>query len=171
MIFVRRGNLLLILLIVLGLGLPACHRGETGEAVSPLQSPLMIPLATASPIPPPPLDVPTPSPGLGVVRGQLVAVTPSARAFLAGEVYLAPLIYTQGTTPMPFVRLKPGEDPRASLRNEANEFAIVDVPPGKYGIVLHTPATDYVVPAGQGNFLLVEVKGGEVLDLGVIELR
>ena len=72
---------------------------------------------------------------------------------------------------MPFVRVKPGEDPRASLRNEANEFAIVDVPPGKYGIVLHTPVSDYVIPDEGGGFLIIEVKEGEVLDLGVIELR
>ncbi|RMF29576.1 MAG: hypothetical protein D6759_13610, partial [Chloroflexi bacterium] len=78
---------------------------------------------------------------------------------------------TQGSTPVPFIRIKPGEDPKATLRNEANEFAILNVPPGEYGIVIHTPVNDYVVPDGAGGFLTIQVKEGEVVDLGVIELR
>ncbi|MEM3433444.1 MAG: hypothetical protein QXP27_04665 [Candidatus Methanomethyliaceae archaeon] len=169
MTYICRRKPLLILFAVLGLGLFACNQYRTGGNISPLRSPLISPAATESFSLS--LEVPTPSPGFGVVRGRLVAVAPSARAFLAGDIYLAPVIYTQGSTPIPFVRVKTGEDPKANLRNQANEFAIVDVPPGKYGIVLHTPVSDYVVSDEAGGFLIIEVREGEVLDLGVVELR
>ncbi len=173
MMFVHRGNLLLILLVILGLGLTACRQSAPTEVESPLplRSPQEAPATSPPETSPPSLQVPTPSPGTAVVRGQLVAVAPSARMFLAGEIYLAPLVYTQGSTPVPFIRIKPGEDPKATLRNEANEFAILDVPPGEYGIVIHTPVNDYVVPDEAGGFLTIQVKEGEVVDLGVIELR
>jgi len=169
---IRYRYLLVALVTVLGLGLPACRQSEVREAISPLhpQSPLPIPTTAMSQPSPPLLQVPTPAAGLGVVRGQLVGSSPSSREFLAGEIYLAPLVYAQGATPIPFVRLKPDEDPRATLRNEANEFVIVDVPPGKYGIVIHTPLRDYVVPDEEGGFLIIEVQEGKIFDLGVIEL-
>ncbi len=72
---------------------------------------------------------------------------------------------------MPFIRLKPDEDPKATLRNEENEFAIVDVPPGDYGLIIHTPVSDYVVPEGEGKALIIEMKKDEILDLGVIRLQ
>jgi hypothetical protein len=130
-----------------------------------------VPSPTATPGPETGLQVPTPSPGLGVVTGNIVAVSPAARAFLAGDIYLAPIIHTEGETPMPFIRLKPDKDPKATLRNEENEFAVVDVPPGEYGLIIHTPVNDYVVPEGEGKALIIEVKADETLDLGVIELQ
>ena len=72
---------------------------------------------------------------------------------------------------MPFIRLKPGEDPKATLRNEENEFAVVDVPPGEYGVIVHTPVNDYVIPGAEGRALTIEVEEDEILDLGVIELQ
>jgi hypothetical protein len=117
------------------------------------------------------MQPPTPLPGRGVVTGRIIATSPAARASLAGDIYLAPIINTNGKTPMPFIRLAPDEDPKATLRNEKNEFAIIDVPPGEYGIILHTPVSDHLVPDSEGGFMIIEVEENEILDLGTIELQ
>jgi hypothetical protein len=91
--------------------------------------------------------------------------------FLGGDIYLASIRYTEGQNQLPFIRLDPDNDPKATLRNEAKEFAIVNVPPGEYGIVIHTPINDYIVPDGEGGFRILEVKENTVIDLGLIELR
>lgn len=165
-----------LLLAVLVLGLSSCGQGTPTEEESPtpFTSPPQkteIPSPMMTPEPDSGLQAPTPSPGLGVVTGRVVAVSPAGRAFLAGDIYLAPMIHTEGETSMPFIRLKPDEDPKATLRNEENEFAVVDVPPGEYGVIIHTPVSDYVVPGGEGEALIIEVKEDEILDLGVIELQ
>lgn len=165
-----------LLLTVLILGLSSCAPSTPTEETSPIPftSPPQKtepPSATATPEPGFGLDVPTPSPGLGVVTGRIVATSPAARAFLAGDIYLAPIIHTEGETSMPFIRLKPEEDPKATLRNEENAFAVVDVPPGEYGVIVHTPVNDYIVPEAEGSALIIEVEADETLNLGVIELQ
>lgn len=91
--------------------------------------------------------------------------------FLAGEIYLASVRYAEGESGMSFIRLDTANDPKATLRNEANEFAVLDVPPGEYGVVIHTPISDYILPDGAGGFLLITVEEGQIMDLGVVELR
>jgi hypothetical protein len=117
------------------------------------------------------LEIPQPKPDLGVVRGQFVAKNAVARAMISGDYYLAPVIYTQGKVEIPFVSLDIQKDPKATLRNLNYEFAFVDVPPGEYGIIVHTPVSDYVIPDGAGGFRLIKVETGKVIDLGVIELE
>jgi hypothetical protein len=101
----------------------------------------------------------------------LVASSPDKRVFLSAEIYLASLRRTEGTSPMPFARLQPDEDPKASLRNERDEFAIIDVEPGTYVLVLHTPVSDHIVMDKEGDFRLIEVQKDRVTDLGEVELR
>jgi hypothetical protein len=106
-----------------------------------------------------------------VVRGFLEAVSPEYRAFLAGDVYLAQVRYTEGDVPIAYLRLDPDRDVKATLRNESNEFAILDVPPGDYGLIVHTVAGDYVVPDSEGGYLEINVLADQTLDLGVLEMR
>lgn len=171
-----------LIVISIGLGvlfLPACGRDTpTNTPESPIEqmSPqLESPLDAPTPVPPTAtpvaLEVPTPAPGLGVVHGSIESVSPETRMYLAGEIYLAPQKHTEGETSLPLIRLEVGKDPKATLRNEANEFAIVDVPPGEYGLVLHTPINDYIITDESGGFRIIDVKADQVMDLGVIELR
>jgi hypothetical protein len=45
------------------------------------------------------------------------------------------------------------------------------VAPGEYGIVIHTPVSDYVLPDGKGGILLFTVEPNKVIDLGEINIE
>jgi hypothetical protein len=121
----------------------------------------------------PPLVIPTPSAGMGIVKGQFSLTNTEQRIILIADIFLAPLVYSEGTVSIPFIRLDPDNDPMATLRNQRDEFAFVDVAPGEYGIILHGPVTDYVVPSedSETGFLIVTVKPGETTDVGIIEIK
>jgi len=161
------------LLLYIGIVLAACRSRtlvvETSNSPLPFMSPqeVVSDLVTEAPD----FQVPPPSPGLGVVHGRLVTASPAGRAFLAGDIYLASLREMEGSAALTFIRLAPDEDPKASLRNEGNEFAILDVEPGQYALVIHTPVSDYVVPDNAGGYLVVEVEEGEIVDLGAIRVE
>jgi len=117
------------------------------------------------------LDIPEPSADTAIVYGQLTANDGTGRSFLAGDVYLAPVIYSQGEMEIPFVSLDIDNDPKASQRTKNHQFLFVDVAPGTYGIVIHTPVNDYVVLDDVEGFRYVEVSAGDVIDLGVIPIE
>jgi len=114
------------------------------------------------------LDVPEPTAGTGSVRGRLIAASPGAEIFLAGQVYLAPLNYIEGEVRIPYFSVDLAEDPLEDLRNDSGEFAILDVMPGEYGIVVYTPLTSYAVPGKEEGMRVIEVVEGETLDIGDI---
>ena len=121
----------------------------------------------------PPLEIPTPTSGLGIVRGKFSLLNPDRRIILIADIFLASIVNSEGNISVPFIRLDPDNDPVATLRNQIDEFAILDVPPGEYGMVLHGPLTDYVVPDADSpvGFLIVVVKPNEITDIGVIEIK
>jgi hypothetical protein len=154
--------------------LSACGRSspvDVAESPLPFTSPQESIAVSPLPTEVATLAVPDPSSGLGAVRGRLVASFPDKRVYLSAEIYLASLRRTEGTSPMPFARLQPDEDPKASFRNERDEFAIMDVEPGTYVLVLHTPVSDHIVMDEEGDFKLIEVQKDQVTDLGEVELR
>jgi hypothetical protein len=114
------------------------------------------------------LDVPEPTAGTGSVRGRLIAASPGAEIFLAGQVYLAPLNYIEGEVRIPYFSVDLAKDPLEDLRNDSGEFAILDIKPGEYGIVVYTPLTSYAVPGEEEGMRIIEVVEGEVLDVGDI---
>jgi hypothetical protein len=114
------------------------------------------------------LDIPKPSVDSAIIYGQLSAKDGAGRAYLAGDVYLAPVIYSEGEMQIPFVSLDVDNDPKASQRTKDQQFLFVDVPPGVYGIVIHTPVSDYVVLDDVEGFRYVDINAGDVIDLGVI---
>jgi hypothetical protein len=117
------------------------------------------------------LDVPEPAAGTGAVRGRLIAASPSAQMFVAGQVYLAPLNYIEGEVRIPYFSVDLAADPLEDLRNDSGEFAIFDVEPGEYGIVVYTPLTSYAVPGEEEGMRIIEVVEGEILDLGDIVIQ
>lgn len=115
------------------------------------------------------LPVGNPAPGTGNVRGKFIADTPAARVFLAGEIYLAPVVFSEGQVSLPFISLNVGSDPKAVARSEDGEFVFENVKPGYYGIVLYTPVSQYLAPDGTGrDVLYIEVEAGQTLELGDI---
>lgn len=115
------------------------------------------------------LPVGDPAPGTGNVRGKFIADTPAARVFMAGEVYLGPVVFSEGKVSLPFISLNVGADPKAVARTEDGEFVFENVKPGYYGIVLYTPVSQYLAPDGHGrDVLYIEVEAGQILELGDI---
>jgi len=162
-----------VLLGLVSIALCACQPSATETFESPLafESPMTPGEVTPSPASSPQLEIPTPSSGLSVVAGRLVATSPSGRALLSGDIYLAPVQNAEGTEPFPYIRLDPDNDAKATLRNKQGEFAILAVQPGSYGLVIHTPVNDYVVPDGKGGFLVLELEPDQLVDVGSIELQ
>ena len=160
-----------IILLLLSIG--ACRLVEpAGQPESPLT--FNSPLAASAPVQT--LDLPTVSSESGQIYGRFVEESPAARVFLAGQLYLAPVVYgnkVQEEDPdVPFISLNVGVDPIADLRNDAGEFAFLDVPPGEYGLVLYTPVKSYLVPDSTGQSpLYLNIQAGEALGLDDIILK
>lgn len=141
---------------------------DSASAVPPSPSPT---LSTPTAANDEPLTIPTPAPNTAVVHGQIGEVAPENRMFLSGEIYLAPVVELQGDNPLPFIRLEPDKNPKATTRNDTQEFIISDVEPGNYGLVFHTPIDDWILPAENRSFRIIEVTAGETIDLGEIDLQ
>jgi hypothetical protein len=131
-----------------------------GAIVSPLQSPLQSQQeGTAQ-------EVPTPSPGLGVIVGALIDQTQDA-PLVDRTLYLAPLIKSEDGT-MEVARLVVETAPSAQT-DAAGQFVFVDVPPGRYGIVLSGQANDYLLADFRSESeVLVVVEAGQTADTGEI---
>lgn len=119
-------------------------------------------IATATP-----LVVPTASADSGVVTGKLInSETGNPIAFQS--VYLGMKNYL---TPGPgyTYTLQENSSPH-SLTNEDGEFAIANVPPGEYILMIFTPfgATVVMQPNSDRELDLV-VTAGKVLDIGTME--
>lgn len=119
-------------------------------------------IATATP-----LVVPTASADSGVVTGKLInSETGNPIAFQS--VYLGVKNYL---TPGPgyTYTLQENSSPH-SLTNEDGEFAIANVPPGEYILMIFTPfgATVVMQPNSDRELDLV-VTAGKVLDIGTME--
>ena len=117
------------------------------------------------------LVIPEPSADSAVVYGQLTAKDAVGQSYLAGDVYLAPIIYSEGEMQFPFVSLDVDRDPKETQRTKDHRFLFVDIPPGVYGIVIHTPVSDYVVLDDIEGFRYIEVSAGDVIDLGIITIE
>ena len=49
------------------------------------------------------LEIPEPADGKGIVYGQFVVNNGAGNAYLLGEIYLAPVIYSEGEIQFPFI--------------------------------------------------------------------
>ena len=153
---------------------------------SPLAAPVSPLSAPESPLAAPPaagvlsgcdLDFPAPADGTGVVCGVVISNTPVTRYFLAGDFYLAPVIYSKATLEdgseidVPFVSLNVGSDKRADVKTETGAFVFQDVPPGEYGVVIYTPLQSFLFHTSEGTeTLLIQVEPGEIERLEPIAL-
>jgi hypothetical protein len=67
------------------------------------------------------------------------------------------------------IAVSPDSDPRATQDPATGAFVFKDVPPGKYALAIWTPVGDTIIQKpGSDEYLLVEVKAGEITDLGTV---
>jgi hypothetical protein len=157
-------------LAALALGLLAGCRVQEPSPVP--DSPLATPGGTTftSPLAGPKI-LPTPSSSdKGTIGGVLIRdVTGQAvQPYVGAVLYIAPLVNNSEGAPM-LAGLDKSTAPKAQT-NDQGFFAFTDVAPGTYALIFDTPLSSFILHRpGSGDALLVEVKGGDVHDLG--ELR
>jgi hypothetical protein len=124
------------------------------------------------------LDLPAPSDGTGIVCGGVISDSLATKYLLAGDFYLAPVIYTKATLEdgkeidVPFVSLNVGTDKIADIKTESGGFVFLDVPPGEYSVVIYTPIQSFLFHDGTGqNTLMFTVEAGEVEKLTQLSLE
>lgn len=112
--------------------------------------------------------VPEPASGeVGTVAGRIVSVTEkNGRKPITGlAVYLGTILKSdKGVEGL--VELDKAKAPQAKLDDQGN-FAIIDAPPGRYGLMLDTPQGAILLNTPEsGAAMIVVVEGGKSLDLG-----
>ena len=148
--------------------IPATPRPSTAvptlsqASVSPLQSPLV-----------PTKVVPTPENGRGTVSA-IIYNEFLNQPYADRYIYLGRISEMQsavGGAPIPFIELDVQADPFGHT-DENGHLIISDVAPGKYGLVLWAPNLQQVALVDpKTNFnIFVEIKPGEISDLGTIQV-
>ncbi len=157
----RRKSLLpapfLILIVILATG---CGSPDVNPALSPLPlATVASPVATAAAsVPPTPLTV---KPDRSAVRGQLSLGSPRGDLL----IYAAPFYWNQDHTEGVFA-LNPETATGYSVSAQG-DFAISDLPPGEYVLVVGTElAKAVVVPRPDGQAEVFTTRAGEILDVG-----
>jgi len=145
-----------------------CRQGPGPELNSPLATPgsttFTSPIAAAR-------SLPTPSAkDKGTVGGVLIREVPGqpTQPYVEVTLYLALLIRNSAGTPG-LAGLDKTTAPKA-ITDGAGAFVFTNVPSGTYALVLDTPLSSFLLhQPSTGEAMLIEVKGGEITDLG--ELR
>jgi hypothetical protein len=157
-----RKLVVLLVILVLANGCsspPSPTEGPTGEAASPLVSPL--PNPTLPPLPPTPssLDV-------GTVVGVMLQGSRSSSEPVEGVILALGTVLTLSDGTPAMARLNRQEAPRTQSDADGS-FVFTDVPPGQYSLFvdLINRAVALRDPDTGGDFY-VEVNAGEVTDLG-----
>ena len=152
------------LLLILGACTQDTEPPPPTDAIA--ESPL---LPTESPLIPTPTPAllprdHTPSPDLGIVQGELeLEGEPAAER----TMYLAPLVSTGGE--MEVAALDPVTDPRAES-DASGYFVFLDVEPGRYALGINSPIGPVLIRGDDGGEILAEVEGGQITDLGVVQI-
>lgn len=187
-----RRNLWLITLAFLILSAAACSPDQPTEA--PLETQTGYP-AESGAYPPPdyvgdidsgyPIDtdldavsdyyvdeitLPEPGENTGVVYGTLLTASGDKTPYLAPTLYLGRFLASEsGEDDAPMLgSLSIEEDPKG-IQAVTGEFFFDQVPPGRYGLFVWSPASAYILEDTEaGESLIIEVLAGETVDLGTI---
>ena len=112
------------------------------------------------------LVVPEPGKGTGIVIGKMVS-GPDKQPFL-GALYLARTIKADKEGLPPIVAFSDSSDPLA-VQDQSGRFLFIDIPPGVYALMIWNPVTSTVIQDEKTKeYRLIEVKAGEMTDLGPI---
>lgn len=114
------------------------------------------------------LVIPEPGNDTGIVVGQLVSGADQT-PFL-GALYLARTITADKADQPRIVAFSDSTDPLA-VQDQGGHFLFVDITPGVYALVIWNPVTSTVIQDEETKeYKLIDVKAGEVTDLGTIPL-
>lgn len=127
--------------------------------LSVLESPISTPLIET-------FALPKPAPGLGVVYGKVVD-SQTNQAPAEGLIYLGKVESMDNGSPL--VALDRQKAPRGIPITDGR-FAIADVPPGEYGVILFTPDISFLLDDALGKSLFVTVTENQTFDLGEIRV-
>ena len=113
------------------------------------------------------LSIPTPESGSGIIVGQLLTPGAGGEPYYT-SIYLARTIDTDKAGYPPIIAFSENEDPLAS-QDKTGTFLFENVEPGLYALAIFSPlASTIIQDPDTGDYMLVEVRAGEVLELGVI---
>jgi len=114
------------------------------------------------------LVIPEPGKDTGIVIGQMVS-GPDNQPFL-GALYLARTIKADKEGLPPIVAFSDSTDPLA-VQDQTGRFLFIDISPGVYALMIWNPVTSTVIQDEKTKeYRLIEVKAGEMTDLGTITL-
>ena len=177
-------KIILITAIVILLLLAGCNQAESTPEINvvetapyPAPTPnretptLPYPAPTEDPAKPTwtPFSPPKPSEGKGVVIGQVIDED-TGEPLVLNSMYLGEMI---PMTPGPDYSIGVHErsSPRAFTGDEGR-FAIGDIPPGTYVLLVWTPFRATIVQDPEtGSDMLVKVLAGQTVELGIIETK
>jgi hypothetical protein len=177
----KKARLIFLLLVILSMAAscgqdpqPTAMATETPPVATATEettttSPLPTPAAPGaqSPLPTPPMELPedyTPAPGCGAVSGVLLRGDPP-QPVNRGILYLGQVVTQEDGAPV-MASLNKQLAPASGI-GPGGEFVFIDVPEGRYALVLDVIASTIVLRnPSDGGDLLVNVEAGEVVDLG-----
>ena len=148
------------------LTLSGCARDKTPQFTSPLMT-AVSPPATPTP------NIPAPQSGKGTVVG-IIYDRLEGNPFADRAIYLAQIgtlgSPTGGTTGF-FAGLDTKSDPHAQT-DGSGRFVIQNVTPGRYALAVWLPnfRQDLLYDATTRNVLTVELKPGEISNMGVVKI-
>jgi len=151
-----------LFLVLLSVAVGCRSQQPTAVPASPLASPVVL----TSPVEEPEvLIVPTPGEGAAVVTGVL-KVSRTDQPMHGVRVYLGDHVGSTEDTPLY------GFDPElapSTITDENGQFVFVDVPPGRYVLIIWRSLSPMLArDPGSGLLLDITLEGGDVVDLGTL---
>lgn len=159
----RYRHLELISILLIGVLISSCQSPKISYTRSPLvfESPIYEVRGLLTPI------VPTPHPGCGVVVGYLVSETPANLVGLS--VFLGDIITLGDGSYGAFLNRQTA--PVANLDFSTGWFVFKCVSPGLYALIVSEPELGSWVYMQADKVKVVEVREGQVIDLGEVPLN
>ena len=170
-----RTQFVFLLILVIGI-VAGCGESNPSEPPEPTVK-VDSPLTVTSPLSPPAAvesskslmrtPLPQPPEGKGAVTGRMINVATGQR-MIAMTVYLGD-VASMGESEGNVVTIKENASPH-TLTDADGYFALTDIEPGTYALVLWTPLNSIVVedPDNAGKYFLVTVESAKITDLGEV---
>jgi hypothetical protein len=154
---------------------PASQATSAPAGASQAESPLPAPgagdmQAAQSPLPTPLPTVEVPTAGNGAVHG--VLMTSNDHKPYQATLYLGRAIPPSDPKYGPMIGFSENVDPKAETDPTSGYFQFKDIPPGTYTLIIWTPVGSTAIEKpGTKEYLLFDVKVGEVTDLGEVLIQ
>jgi len=138
------------------------------STASPLTTPSKASTSSNSPVQTPMAGLPNwdakPASGKAILRGRVTVQS----NFLLGELYLAKAVPTNNSN-VDLIELDEKTAPRAAINRATGEFILMNVEPGKYGLVAWEPMNSIPINDPKtGHTLFVTLLADQVTDVGML---